>query len=96
MSFSQTNVQVAPFVFNTVASDTRVGWTVGAGAWYMFASNWSVKGEYLYLDFGTLNGNGVLTPPVAGVALTSAMRLTANIARVGVNYHFGGPVVARY
>jgi hypothetical protein len=29
---------------------------VGAGFEDMFARNWSVKGEYLYLDFGNLNG----------------------------------------
>jgi hypothetical protein len=23
-------------------------------------------------------------------------RLSVNVARIGVNYHFGGPVVARY
>jgi outer membrane immunogenic protein len=98
MSSSQSVAQVAPFVFNTLASDTRVGWTVGAGFEYMLARNWSVKGEYLYLDFGSLNGTGVLTPAVAGLGLTftNSMRLIANIARVGVNYHFGGPVVAKY
>ena len=74
----------------------EIGWTVGAGFEYMFAGNWSVKGEYLYVDLGTLNGVGVLTPPFAGFAYTNSTRVTANIARVGVNYHFGGPVVARY
>jgi outer membrane immunogenic protein len=93
---SQTVALIAPFVFNALASDTRVGWTVGAGFEYMIANNWSVKGEYLYLDFGTLNGTGVLTPAFAGLALNNSTRLTANIARVGVNYHFGGPVAARY
>jgi outer membrane immunogenic protein len=93
---TQSVALLAPFLFNSVASDTRVGWTVGAGFEYMFAGNWSVKGEYLYLDFGTLNGAGVLTPAFAGLALNNSMRLTANIARVGVNYHFGGPVVAKY
>jgi outer membrane immunogenic protein len=55
LSVNQTIVQLAPFVFNASSSDTRVGWTVGAGFEYMFAKNWSVKGEYLYLDFGSLN-----------------------------------------
>jgi outer membrane immunogenic protein len=93
---TQTVALIAPFVFNASASDTRVGWTVGAGFEYMVSRNWSVKGEYLYLDFGTLNGTGVLTPAFAGLTLNNSTRLTANIARAGVNYHFGGPVVAKY
>ncbi|TYK98374.1 porin family protein, partial [Streptococcus dysgalactiae] len=39
---------------------------------------------------------GVLTPAFAGFAYSNSTHLTANIARVGVNYRFGGPVVARY
>ena len=38
-------------VFND--SDTRSGWTIGAGVEYAFAPNWSAKLEYDYLDFGS-------------------------------------------
>jgi len=96
LSVNQTIAVLPPFVFNAATSDTRVGWTVGAGFEYMLASNWSVKGEYLYLDFGNLNGVGVLTPAFAGFTYANSTHLTANIARVGVNYHFGGPIVAKY
>ncbi len=34
-------------------SDTRVGWTAGAGLEWMFWPNWSAKIEYLYYDLGT-------------------------------------------
>jgi outer membrane immunogenic protein len=95
-SVNQTIALLAPFVWNVATSSTRVGWTVGAGFEYAFNRNWSVKGEYLYLDFGNLNGVGVLTPPSAGFTYTNSTHLTANIARVGVNYHFNGPVVAKY
>lgn len=96
LSVNQSIVQLAPFVFNTSATDTRVGWTVGAGFEYAMTRNWSVKGEYLYVDFGTLNGVGVLTPTFAGFTYTNSTHLTANIARVGFNYHFSTPVVAKY
>jgi outer membrane immunogenic protein len=46
------------------ASQTRVGSTVGGGVEYKFTRNWSVKAEYLYIDFGSssyFNGAG-LTP----------------------------------
>lgn len=35
------------------SSDTRVGWTVGAGVERKFSPNWSGKLEYLYMDFGS-------------------------------------------
>jgi outer membrane immunogenic protein len=83
------------------SDNTSVGWTVGAGAEWMFAPQWSVKAEYLYVDLGrhssTINyiygPGGALT---TASSLTSSVRDTWNIARVGVNYRFGGPVMARY
>lgn len=93
---NQSITVLAPFVFNTSASSTRIGWTVGAGFEYAMARNWSVKGEYLYVDFGSLSGVGVLTPAFAGLTYSNSTHLTANIARLGLNYHFNGPVVAKY
>jgi outer membrane immunogenic protein len=84
-------------------SATRVGWTVGGGAEWAFASGWSVKAEYLYVDLGNLSyANACVTPGICVVGLPTPASyqtgLTAheNIVRVGFNYHFGGPVVARY
>jgi outer membrane immunogenic protein len=91
---------------------TRAGWTVGAGAEAALDRNWSVKLEYLYMDLGNVGSSGAtattavnqLNTPQQGfntittTTLTSAFRtkFTDNIVRVGVNYRFGGPVVARY
>ena len=36
-------------------SDTKIGWTIGGGLEWAFAYNWSLKGEYLYYDLGTLS-----------------------------------------
>jgi outer membrane immunogenic protein len=84
-------------------SNTRWGWTVGAGAEWGFADNWSVKLEYLHADFGNssyfvpdvvvpIGGGGTFT------VLSQNVHLTDDMVRVGVNYRFGwgGPVVARY
>lgn len=83
----------------SVSDDTtRVGWTVGAGAEWMFAPNWSIGAEYLYVDLGTTT----LTLPADGGFFfnTSTARFDdrEHVARVKINYHFGvgGPVVARY
>ncbi len=64
-------------------SDTRVGWTVGAGIEWAFAHEWSAKLEYLFMDLGS-DPTIVLSPTTT---ITTG-RLTDNIARVGVNWHF--------
>ena len=76
-------------------SDTRVGRTVGAGIEGMITRNWSAKLEYLYMDLGRTNTR--FTLPAGGfVAANVSSRFTDNIVRVGLNYHFAGPVVAKY
>jgi outer membrane immunogenic protein len=95
-------VTTTPDFYSASASTVRVGWTAGAGAEWMFAPNWSAKLEYLYVDLGTASynvpcSNGVAfclqTPPPT---YQTDLRVRDNIVRVGVNYHFGGPVVAKY
>ena len=70
-------------------SKTKVGWTAGVGAEWMFARNWSAKLEYLYVDLGNESAFGDLTQvddPQLKVGYTWHTR--ENIVRVGVNYHF--------
>ncbi len=71
------------------------GWTVGGGVEYMlaFAPNWSVKGEYMYYDFGTTR---FVTP--APLAPFGNFRTDDHTLKLGVNYRFSfsSPVVARY
>lgn len=80
-------------------SGTRVGWTVGAGAEAMVGSNWSVKAEYLYVDFGRATVSGTLTtinPAFGNDTFNHSVDLHSHIVRVGLNYHFNSPVVAKY
>jgi outer membrane immunogenic protein len=86
---NQTLVLVPPTTFVTAASSTRVGWAAGAGFEYAVGSNWSVKGEYLHVDFGSLTTAGTVTPAFAGLTDGGTTRLTADLGRVGVNYRFG-------
>jgi outer membrane immunogenic protein len=82
--------------------DTRLGWTAGVGTEYAFGGGWSFKAEYLYVDLGrasTTSTNLVGfagTTPYPSNVYTHSVDLKSNIVRVGVNYKFGGPVVARY
>lgn len=83
-------------VFST--NNTRWGWTAGVGTEWAFAPNWSLKSEVLYMQFEkntiTALGNGVIGSLNVPYRLESQDQ--AWISRVGVNYRFGGPVVARY
>jgi outer membrane immunogenic protein len=84
------NVNGANIVFNT--SRIRLGWTVGAGVEAALWSNWTAKLEYLYIDFGTVNDALIGITPITPIVTSS--RVTDQIVRVGLNYRFGGPVVA--
>jgi outer membrane immunogenic protein len=81
---SDTNLLLAS------ATSTHSGWTAGGGLEWGFLPNWSAKFEVLYMKFNsaafnTIQAEGPRTVP-----------LTDTIARAGVNFRFGGPVVARY
>jgi outer membrane immunogenic protein len=72
-------------------SHTKTGWTVGGGIEYGVGGGWSVKAEYLYLQFDRISGAGLLNPVVNGSnnnPFTHSIDLKANIARLGVNYRF--------
>jgi outer membrane immunogenic protein len=82
------------------AEVTRSGWTVGAGAEWMFLPNWTVFLEYDFLGFGTK------TIPFAfvnggGFSETWDIRQDVQIITVGLNVRFDwgkgkAPVVAKY
>ena len=80
-------------------STTRYGWTAGAGGEYALMNGWSIKAEYLYVDLGrasTTSTNLVTPTPFPANVFTHTVDLRSNIGRVGINYKFGGPVVAKY
>jgi outer membrane immunogenic protein len=70
--------------------NTRTGWAAGVGVEYGITPNWTVRAEYLYLDLGTITS----VFPLSNRQQTTSANMS--IARIGVNYKFGGPVVARY
>jgi outer membrane immunogenic protein len=73
------------------ATSTRSGWTAGGGLEWGFAPNWSAKFEYLYMKFESAAFN-----TLAAEGPRSSVPLDDNVVRAGINYRFGGPVVARY
>jgi len=67
-------------------SGTLTGWTVGGGAEWAFAANWSAKAEYLYYDLGSLSHR--MTDPNFGSIFNASVGFTGHVARLGVNYRF--------
>jgi outer membrane immunogenic protein len=76
-------------------SVTRTGYAVGGGLEYAINNNWSAKIEYLYLDFGTFTFASPLSNSIP-IAWATNVHARDNIVRVGLNYRFGAPVVAKY
>lgn len=78
-----------PIGISGSSSDTRVGWTVGAGVEWMFVPNWTAKVEYLYMDLGTVS-SAVVLPTATGFAIGASLdsRIRDNIIRGGINYKF--------
>lgn len=76
-------------------TDTRWGWMVGVGWEYAFANNWSAKIEYDHLDFNRRRET-LLAVCAACLPFEYDIKQTVDLIKVGINYRFGGPVVARY
>jgi outer membrane immunogenic protein len=74
---------------SAATSGTNIGWAAGAGLAWMFARNWTIKAEYLYVDLGSraVTGN---TGPIAAPprVFTASSDQREHIARLGVNYSF--------
>ena len=80
LSLSALGVSISDSKFHS-------GWTVGAGVEAFIAPQWSIKGEYLYRSLG---GETYFS----GALPTGTLNL--HTVQFGVNYHFNGPVVAKY
>lgn len=80
-------VPFGPIASTLSGSDTRVGWTVGAGieGALLSSTNWTWKVEYLYIDFGRVTYS--FNDPNLGAA-TISTKIRDNIVRAGLNYRF--------
>jgi outer membrane immunogenic protein len=78
------------FAAANTAKSTRTGWVAGGGVEWAFAPNWSVKGEYQYIDLGR---QGVTAQEFVGVvpttfAVSTSARNDYHTGRIGINYRF--------
>jgi outer membrane immunogenic protein len=67
------------------------GWTLGTGLEVKLSPYWSVRGEYLYVDFGNVSTSGVVytyrdLPPLPTLAHRAGL-ISQNVT-MGINYKF--------
>jgi len=82
--YGWANTRASVSALGVSISDTKTlsGWTVGGGAEYMFAPNWSAKAEYMYADYGS--ETFFATGGAPGVDIGG----TVHSVKAGINYHF--------
>ena len=82
-------------VFATAPGDNRWGGTVGLGAEFTFAPDWSAAVEWDHLFIA--NNNTTFTTVIGSTLFsTDRVRGDADMISVRVNYRWGGPVVGKY
>ena len=81
-------------VYTGSADETKTGWTVGGGAEWALAGNWTVKAEYLYYDLGNRTVRALPQPGFPqNFNVISTFETKGSIVRFGINYKFGSPVI---
>jgi outer membrane immunogenic protein len=79
---------------NLRSSETHVGYVLGAGIERALRSNWSLKLEYQYLNFGDQQAEGPLFDAngrATGEKATTSFDTDMHTVRIGLNYHFDAP-----
>jgi outer membrane immunogenic protein len=79
---------------------TRTGYVLGAGLEFALRSNWSLKVEYQYLNFGDAGASGAITsifnnicapPSITTTAVAAGFDADVHTVRIGLNYQFHAP-----
>src|SRR5205814_136639 len=78
----QCNNQAGAVLTTASTSANRTGWTLGFGSEFALTPNWSAKGEYDYIDFGSRTGTAT-----DGTTVLSS-KTTVQVTKVGLNYKF--------
>jgi outer membrane immunogenic protein len=87
--------------FDFAASETRVGWTAGAGVEWAFYNNWSTKLEYDFYGFGNRQVVFVSTSNNGRPPLSADIAQQIHTVKFGINYRFSwgkapAPIAAKY
>ncbi len=78
-------------------SQTKAGYTFGAGVEYALTNNWIIRGEYLYYNLGSVSAlanpttavvGGAVTPNLSTVLGKGNTTIDGNIVRAAISYKF--------
>ena len=78
-------------------SQTKGGYTFGAGVEYALTNNWIIRGEYLYYNLGSISAianptsaiiGGAITPNLSTVLGKGSTTIDGNIVRAAISYKF--------
>jgi outer membrane immunogenic protein len=80
-------------------TELKTGWTVGGGAEWALSRHWTLKAEYLHVNFGSASATGTVHCGPAGAivcttfnvtpsSFASSADLSAHIGRLGINFRF--------
>jgi outer membrane immunogenic protein len=81
-------------VASAYGAQTNIGWTIGAAVEKALGPHWSAKGEFLYVDLGTvsagtqLNGSGLLSGVTLANTFAATASLRTGVVRAGLSYRF--------
>ena len=89
-----------PPPFSITSSTTKAGWTVGAGVETLLWSNWFVRAEYRYADFGSVSFSDSIFAPAPRLSVcpncvpttttaTFDVHTQTHTALFGIGYRFG-------
>jgi outer membrane immunogenic protein len=68
---------------------TRVGWAAGGGVEWGFATNWSAKLEYMYMNFGVTSFNSTVPLRLGpGTFIVNEGHVIQNTVKLGLNHRF--------
>jgi outer membrane immunogenic protein len=87
-------VPAIPASADGFATQTRRGWTAGAGFEFAFSNNWSAKAEYDFISLGTRR----VGYDFGGAIFSADVLEHVHLVKLGINYKFDfmNPIVARY
>lgn len=81
---SLSDNRIPPDLASAVSKSTKTGWTAGLGGAYALSDNLSVKGEWLYADFGHVGS----TVTNSFATITPRDSVQTHMFRVGLDYRF--------
>ena len=70
------------------ATDMKLGWAFGGGVEWAMSRNWTLRGEYLRVDLGTVTTTAIVGTAANNNLLTTNADLAADVVRAAVSYRF--------